>query len=1053
VRIGILGPLEVVSDDGRGVDVGGARLQTLLARLAIDAGRAVSATALADAVWDGDLPADELHALQALVSRLRRALGDSSLIVQNAGGYRLAVEPESVDAYRFERLAARGARSLRDGDPERALTLLDEALALWRGPVLGEAGSAAATLEDVRVSVQADRAQAEIALGRAAGLVGELEALSAEHPLHERIAGQLMSALYASGRQADALAVYERVRARLADELGATPSPELQGIHLSVLQGDETPAPRSRSNLTAPLTSFVGREQELARIGGLLREHRLLTLVGAGGAGKTRLATELGARATALAREGVWLVELAPVGEASGIVPAIIGSLGLREVLLLGSKTAMATAEGSQLLEALADRDTLIVLDNCEHLLEPVAELVDTLLGACPSLRIMCTSREPLAITGEMIVAIPPLELPPEQISSEEALAVPAVRLFADRAAAASAGFTVDDDNVADVIEVCRRVDGLPLAIELAAARLRSMTLAQLASRLDDRFRLLAGGSRTAMARQRTLRAVVDWSWDLLDDSERALLRRLAVFSGGASLDAAESVCGGGPVGAEDVFDLLCALVDKSLVQIDGQRYRLLETIREYGLERLEEASELAATREAHARHFAALAIEAAPHLRSAEQLQWLARLKAEHDNVLAAIRYLGEGGDAATVYRVLVSMLWFWLLVGSRQEVMPWVEFARGVQGEADPLDRLMIDAVYGLAHAIPGGGGQSDPWQALTAMLAQIEDTDLSDHVLLAALRPMLAFATGRERVAELLELSASHPDPWVRATVPFVKVQLTGNDGDIDGMRLALEEALQAFGEIGDRWGLATTLSELSSLRIFDGDLDGAEAAIEQTQSLMDELGASNSGGMVQMRLADLRARRGDLEGARALLTNSLTEQERFAEEAAMLKISLAYVTARLGDTDRARELCAEALGELDGVAARRPEQGHGRAMVLSTVATVELVAGGLEAAQRALREAYPIALASRDMPIVATVGVATASLQCQRGDPGAGAELLGAAASLRGSVDATHPEVARVSETLSEALGEEGFAERFAHGRALDRDAALALLDAAAVGAER
>jgi predicted ATPase/DNA-binding SARP family transcriptional activator len=588
VRIGILGPLEV-EHDGQRLEVSGERLQALLIRLAIDAGRPVSATTLADAIWSGDLPGDEQHALQSLVSRLRRALGDSGLIVQSAGGYQLALTPEEIDAPCFERLAAEGAARLRAAEPERARELLTEALALWRGAALGELASgaafvaAAARLDDLRVDARADRAEAAIALGRAAELVSELEALAGEHPLNERIAGLLIRALYGAGRQADALAVYERVRRRLADELGASPAPELQELHLAVLQGDQALAPAAapprpaHSNLAARLTSFVGRERELERVGELLGEHRLLTLIGTGGAGKTRLAGEVADRGAARMRDGVWLVELAPVADEAAIVPAILGSLGLREVALLGSrsKTGGGGDAVDHLLEVLADRQALIVLDNCEHLLEPVAVAVDRLLGACAELRVMCTSREPLGITGEMIVPVAPLELPRGELSAQEALAVPAVRLFADRAATAAGSFTVDAQTVHAVVDVCRRVDGLPLAIELAAARLRSMTLPQLATRLDDRFRLLTGGSRTAMARQRTLRAVVDWSWELLDASERALLRRLSVFPGGATLDAAEAVCAGGPVDAGDVFDLLCALVDKSLVQIadpDGPR-------------------------------------------------------------------------------------------------------------------------------------------------------------------------------------------------------------------------------------------------------------------------------------------------------------------------------------------------------------------------------------------------------------------------------------------------------------------------------------------------
>jgi predicted ATPase/DNA-binding SARP family transcriptional activator len=1062
VRIGILGPL-VVERDGRPVDVAGGRLRALLARLAVDAGRSVPAGSLADAIWDGDLPADEQHALQSLVSRLRRALGDGDLIEQSAGGYRLAVAAGDVDASRFTELAGEGTARLRDGDPERASRVLAMSLALWRGPALsdltagGELAVAAASLEDLRVTARVDRAEAELALGRSAELVPELEALAGEHPLHERVAGQLIQALTAAGRQADALAVYERVRARLADELGVPPSPELQQIHLAVLQGDRpaaaSPTPPARSNLVVRLTSFVGRERELERIGELLGRHRLLTLVGAGGAGKTRLANEVGDHAVGLVGDGVWLVELAPVAADAAIAPAILASLGLREVQMLGTRSTVAAADAmAHLLEVLADKDALLVLDNCEHLLEPVARHVDKLLGGCPGLRVMCTSREPLGITGEMIVPIAPLELPADELSPAEALTVPAVRLFADRAEAASAGFVVDEDTAGAVIDVCRRVDGLPLAIELAAARLRSMTLPQLAARLDDRFRLLTGGSRTAMARQRTLRAVVDWSWDLLDDREQALLRRLAVFSGGAILEDVEAVCAGEPVAAGDVFDLLCALVDKSLlVLVDAERprYRVLETIREYGLERMAEAGELPATRSAHAGHFAGLAIEAGPLLRGADQLTWLARLRADHDNVLAALRYLGDTGEADLVARTVVALLWFWLLSGSRQEVLAWTEFARAVPGDADPMDRLLIEGVHALARAIPGEPSAGDPWEALLATLAQIEDADLTSYPLLAAVRPMLAVAIGRERVIELLERSARHPDPWVRATVPFVRVQISENEGDMEGMAAALDEAIRAFAEVGDRWGLATTMSELSSQRILTGDLVGAEQALEQTRSLMTELGSSDGGGMLRLRLADVRGRRGDLDGARRMLLESLEERERFAEETAMINMALAQVLMLQGDIGRARELVAEArraLGPLDN---RRPEQGHAHAMTANGAALVEVEAGDRDAALAMMADAYPVAVGTRDMPIVAILGVTLASFEHLCGRPIESAEILGAAARLRGAEDRTHPQVARLTASLRERLGGDAFDTAFARGRALSQREALARIDPARI----
>jgi tetratricopeptide (TPR) repeat protein len=465
-----------------------------------------------------------------------------------------------------------------------------------------------------------------------------------------------------------------------------------------------------------------------------------------------------------------------------------------------------------------------------------------------------------------------------------------------------------------------------------------------------------------------------------------------------------------------------------------------------------------------HARHFAALVIAAAPHLRARGQLSWLARLHAEHDNVLAAMRALGDEGEAGLLGKTVVGLMWFWLLSGSRQEVLAWIEFARAVPGEADRLDQLLIDSVHALVQIIPGDASSGDPWAALMETLEEVKDADLSQHPLLAAVRPMLAVAIGRERVKELLEHSAAHPDPWVRATVPFVRVQILENEGDVDGMREALDESLRAFTEVGDRWGLATTLSELSSLRVLEGDLDGAEQALQQTQSLLAELGASDGGGMVRMRLSDVRARQGDLTGAQRMLRESLEERERYAEESAMIKIALAQVSLLLGELEPARALAAEALAALRSGRFGPPEQGHARAMALAGSALVAIESGELDDAQRLLREAYPVAVQTQDMPIVALVGVPIAGLAHAWGRHAESAEMLGAAARLRGAEDRTHPMIVRLTAALRQELGEAAFAAAFARGRALERDVALHRLapdpgdpssrsDATRVGAQR
>jgi len=1068
VQIAILGPLEVRDGDAGGsIDVAGSRLRSLLIRLALDAGRPVSAPALVDAVWGDQPPAEEANALQSLVSRLRRALGGAATVGQSPTGYRLAIEPGDVDATRFEQLARAGATAMRIGEQSKAAATLRQALALWRGPALADvegAPFAMATttrLDELRLTATQDRIEADLALGRAGEVVAELDALTEQHPLDERLAGLRISALAATGRSADALAAYDRIRTRLADELGIDPSAELQAVHLAVLRGEtaqpSAPQRAPRTNLRAQLTSFVGRDEEVARIGKLLEESRLVTLVGPGGAGKTRLAVEAGSTLVEGVPDGIWFVELASVTDAVDVPQTVLGSLGLRESLVIDQPAKLSARDATgRLLEALLDKRAVLVFDNCEHLIDAAAQLADQLLATCPELRIITTSREPLGIFGESLIVVPPLGQPALDAAPDEAYTYPSVRLFADRAAAARADFAVDATNVASVVEIVRRLDGQPLAIELAAARIRSLPVEEIASRLSDRFRLLTGGSRTALPRHRTLRAVVAWSWDLLSDAERLLVERLSVFPAGATPESAEAVCADEHVPVADVLDLLASLVDKSLQQETGGRYRMLETIREYGQERLADRGELTDLRDAHARYFAEFVETADPHLRRPEQLEWIARLGAERDNILAAIRHLGDQGNAQATLELAGRMGWYWELVGSHAEALTWINFALDVPGEADAEVRVMAEALQVMMSANIPGVVPADEIDAGMERLAdlsrRLEAIDVDEHPMIVLMRIFVnAFALNLSDADTQIAAAASSRDPWVRAAVRSFRAALAENNGDVETMRAEAEQAAEEFRALGERWGLANSLQVLGMSKTMDGDLEGAIEVFGEALALVIEMGAREDQAMLRVRLADLSMRRGNFEAARihVLAAQQLSEDSGSVMESIFAGSVLAECARFAGDRVEARRLIDEAIHRLEQIPRAHPIHGHGRALMMAVAAKQDLLDGRIDVARERLRETFPVAVDTRDMPIVAIVGLAAADLATSIGRSVDAAQMMGAAARIRGADDPTQLDIKRLAAALRTALGDEQYEAAYAAGRALDRDAALARLDPASL----
>ncbi|HEX6361198.1 BTAD domain-containing putative transcriptional regulator [Actinophytocola sp.] len=1058
MRVAMLGPLSVRAEDGSPVEVTGARLRTLLILLALDPGHVVSTARLVDGVWGEEPPAEAANALQALVSRLRR----TGLTVESRPtGYHLALDPDDVDVHRFERLAAHGRATLAT-DPVTTSATLREALALWRGPALADAATTAfaqapiARLNELRLAATGDRIEAE--LEHSSGLVPELEALVAEYPLHERFAGLLMKALARTGRVADALAVYARTKTALADELGADPSADLAALHLDLLRGQHaTQGDRQRTNLRSGLTSFVGRDEDLARVTAMVDESRLVTLTGPGGSGKTRLATEAGRALVDRLPDGVWFVELASVGDGADVAPAVLTALGMRAQVLASSSRAIGEpveAPLDRLAAALSHRALLLVMDNCEHLIGAAAVVADRLLGECPRLRILATSREPLGITGETLWPVDPLTLPPADANPPTALTFSAVRLLADRALAVRPGFTVDEKTTPSVVHICRALDGMPLAIELAAARLRTMSLDQLATRLGDRFRLLTGGSRMALPRHQTLRAVVDWSWDLLDDGERTLLRRLAIFAGGATLEAVEQVCAGPDLAAERVLDLLTALVDKSLVLVVGDRYRLLETIKAYGRERLDEAGETERVLDAFIDWFSRLAATAEPHLRRAEQLEWLAVLEADHDNLHAAVRAAIATGAAVPAARLLANAGWYWWLHGHKTEGAELAAEVVAMTGEVPPADRALA---LGLAAmlAIDGIYDQQRAIMWFTEAVELVESEGVRDHPLLRMILALNDVLQTYGRPTDSLRMYLSDvlftdEDPWVLGVARVMRAHASLNAGQLhaeaeDDFRVGLA----AFRSIGERWGMSFSLCSLADLVAWRGDFATAIRYYEEANELFSALVTNDDLVRYRLRLANLHMHLGDRDRAAEAL--ALAEQD--AERSGMLE-SYAGVThargdfARLaGDFEESRrqlELAVE-MSKATYYRWTKPVAPQFAALIEGSRGYLAAATGELADAVTHHSEALELALESHDAPIVAHILVGVADLALRRGKPYEAATVLGASEGVRGAKDLSILDHAQIEDAARAELGEDVFTEAYAKGVATTLETLRALTD--------
>lgn len=872
VEVRLLGPLEVVAEDGEVVTPSAAKERMLLAVMALSGGVAVPPDRLAEILWGDAPPPKTANALQARVSALRRSLGDRELISHEPGGYLLALDPARIDAHRFCRVVS-DARRTAETAPGHALALFDEACSLWRGEALADfayedfARPHITRLDEVRLDAQEERLRLMADYGRCEEAVAEVEILLEVNPFRERLWAVLMLALYRLGRQVEALRAFQKASRILGEELGIEPSEELRRLEEDVLlqDADLTGAgqvDRPAHNLPVRLTSLVGRDPEIDRITRLFDDHRSVTLVGPGGVGKTSLGLACGHELVARFPDGVWLAEFSALEEPGQVPVELARTLNLDT----GDRSTLEAV-----VEHLNDRRALLILDNCEPLLDGVAEATTTLLQRAPGVFVLATSREPLGIPGEILWPTRPLSLPDED--SEVSFAdSAAVRLFVDRARAVDPDFATED-NESLIAEICRRLDGLPLAVELAAARIRNLPVAEIARRLEDRFAILTGGVRTVVPRHQTLEATIAWSFDSLSEEERSLFARLSVFSGGWTLSAAEAVASDPP----RVLDLLSRLVDRSLVnvgQIDGvARYSMLETIRAFASQTLAETGEQEEVMLRHARWFLELAESA--ELQGTSQSHWISRLSSEYENLRAAIGYASRCGDSDTALRLGGALGWWWFF-GNRAE-------GRTI------LDELLSQARHhSQAHRIPVLQARAlldffgaSPRTIEVAEEALVRADTLDDPSARAMSKVFVAlggvFGASVDRsmglLHEAITVFAGAQNRFAEGLARFQRMEVLGNRGSL---REAFEEgevALGLFAEAADPWAVSVTYGHLGRYGRLTGQLERAEEATATSIEMARDQSLPHT---LQYALTDqayVTYLQGDLNGALRLFERAL------------------------------------------------------------------------------------------------------------------------------------------------------------------------------------
>ncbi|HXH35787.1 MAG TPA: BTAD domain-containing putative transcriptional regulator [Plantibacter sp.] len=962
-RVTVLGPVLVEGRTGQLVEPGGPLAKALIAILALADGRAVSVPGLIDELWDDAPPAGAKAALQTLVSRVR-AVATPGLIDSSASGYRLALEPGLIDLHAAAQGTDAASTAIRDGDPETAGRLAREALLLWTGEpgaelddhLAAELSQRAGRLQDELRRVSA---QSRLELGEGAVVIADLESLVAADPLDDATHLMLFNAYAQSGRRTEAMRLFTDYRRRLRDQLGTDPTSALVAAHTALLQGDAAesvavapPVPRERASKmvlglrTAP-NALIGRDADLESIDSLVSQVRMTTILGPGGLGKTRLAQEVARRASATI-PGVVFVELASIRDAADIPLAVATALGIRETSTsrrLGEALSRATPPvelRERIIAKLAERPTLLVMDNCEHLVDASARWIADVLDWTAELRVLATSRSPLSIAAEHVYQLGPLDA---AVGLDLSHAGPAVRLFVERARAARPGIHVPLDVAA---RLCAKLDGLPLAIELAAARTRSMSVEEVERRLGNRFALLTAGDRSAPERHRTLLAVIDWSWNLLGERERVVLRQTSRFPDGFGIDAATAV-------AEDIDDVaaaLDALVGQSLLTaLDDPatgtlRFRMLETVREFGAIALEDASEDALVLERTRAWAAELTETLLPDMNGPDQVRAFARLALEQDTLVGVLRGAIADDRADIVASVFAALALFWTIRSAHQEVLVFGEAVLDVLRHQAPEEVTSDGAAVSFAiisvtflstnHRTSARG---------IGALRRLERVHPTEHPRMHALVGMLLAAGREEQVRVLLREYCRSDVAQIANIGNLMASQAAENDGDPRTAESAALRANELSRSLGDVWGVAMSAHMLAQLHSQNAHPEQALVWADRAAEGLTALGAEADLQQLDWLVALGDIARGEFAAATVVLERFLSDEVSFSafaplpERRSIAWAGLAEIARAQGDHERGAELYGRALEAFE------PEESR-RSPWFSVVASAVLGAGLLD-----------------------------------------------------------------------------------------------------------